>query len=448
MPTNTIHSFDPRVCAFNCTGRSGADLIAMRQGASYLRLLLQFHQASVVNDFLCSHPHRFQRLWAASMIDETFARQLAGAFGHTPTDSEIDSLFTTIAPETRQTIETNARRVLLDFAERHSPMLGVRCDWANHFFRLMRLAETIRSSGRRMEMVGNASLESLPLLCRRERTESRWVNPRMMSEDDCTSHDTDIVRNNNARDPGAWITLSEPTESVIIRLLPCDIDSAVVMRVSRNGRFDLWLTSIGQFDCYRYMGNFNLHGAISGNIPDSVLGMIHSVRVFLMGEDTINAARRVGCTIRQYCSESGEPIPSEVTSSILLSLRRYANTSGGWGLVDNRYLTTTSSRRMGVTRLRFNRVLGARLTAIEFAGLMTTMPMLPRGWLSADARMAGDQHPSHPDNTTARPARRSATPPAPPARARSWDWTSIPADVARIMELDLTLHLDEPTEAA
>jgi len=81
-----------------------------------------------------------------------------------------------------------------------------------------------------------------------------------------------------------------------------------------------------------------------------------------------------------------------------------------------------------MTKQWFLRIFGANdfgPTVREYA------PPLARNWregLHAEMRRVG------------------LNPPAPRVRTRPWDWSRIPAAVAEIMQRDLTLHLDEPTE--
>jgi hypothetical protein len=180
-----------------------------------------------------------------------------------------------------------------------------------------------------------------------------------------------------------------------------------------------------------------------------VLPIDELAAVFLLGETMIAVSLGgVVVQIRNYETDTGEwmfeavqvshvsrsgfvlrSMYAEAIKTIFAMTAGYASRSGGRTAFGARgFLTTPLSRRAGMTKQWFLRIFGANdfgPTVREYA------PPLARNWregLHAEMRRVG------------------LNPPAPRVRTRPWDWSRIPAAVAEIMQRDLTLHLDEPTE--
>lgn len=124
------------------------------------------------------------------------------------------------------------------------------------------------------------------------------------------------------------------------------------------------------------------------------------------------------------------PLIRSGMKGIFQMLRSYTDGIGAGRTVlgPQSFLTTPLSRRAGIDRRWFLRVFSRG----DFGDCVREhAPRLPRGWREA---------------LTAEMSRVGAAPPRP--RSRVWSWARIPAEVAEIMQRDLSLNLDDPTEGS
>lgn len=151
--------------------------------------------------------------------------------------------------------------------------------------------------------------------------------------------------------------------------------------------------------------------------------------------ETYMTQRGHRCLVRigHVCMFPSHPIARAMSDAapdyIAFMLRGFCDRNGGVSHFRNRVISAANARRMGVSRRDFDRIVGEHASGYGFDQVHSRMPALPADWRQSDAaaqRRAGIQ------------------PPRP--RERAWNWSRIPPDVARIMEHDLTMHLDEPNE--
>lgn len=117
-----------------------------------------------------------------------------------------------------------------------------------------------------------------------------------------------------------------------------------------------------------------------------------------------------------------------VRRNFALALRDYADRNCGFSWTDGQRLTTPLGRRSGARAAQWRYWWG--LYASEFGPwVRANLPVIPRDWRARDAERCVAA------GLTAAPAR---------TRPTAWNWNRIPAEVAAIMERDLTLHLEEP----
>jgi len=125
-----------------------------------------------------------------------------------------------------------------------------------------------------------------------------------------------------------------------------------------------------------------------------------------------------------FCCETSSA-DRRVRDAFLAAIRRQADESGGFNVVDGSRLTTPLSRRVGMTRSQCNSFFDMLPDFAEF--VRDHCAPLPRNWRELDEACC---------------AERGITMPPPPLRP--WNWSRIHPTVAAIMEHDLTNHEEEP----
>jgi hypothetical protein len=129
-------------------------------------------------------------------------------------------------------------------------------------------------------------------------------------------------------------------------------------------------------------------------------------------------------------------------TQILRTCREYADTHYGFTIFGT-YPRTSTERRSGLRSVDATFVLGNHTAQAWRSVVAATLRVIPRDWNTRDRDLQRD--------AVRREVEGAAQFRVPivqqrPRRTTPWDWTSIPAQVAQIMEQDLTMHLEEPTE--